>query len=132
MSRLFPKTTEHAEQVALLHWVRLHESRWPELTLLLAIPNGGHRHPAVAGKLKAEGVRSGIPDLYLPSARGGAYGLWIEMKAPGGKLSQRQKITLIQLREQGYSACVCYGWEDAARTLTDYLAWPRTRGLGAA
>ena len=132
MSRLFLKTTEHAEQAALLHWSHLHESRWPELELLFAIPNGGHRHPGVARKLQAEGVRAGIPDLYLPVARGGAYGLWIEMKVSGGKLSRRQEITLVKLRDQGYTACVCYGWEDAVRTLTDYLTRPRTRVLGTA
>ena len=54
--------SEHDEQVLIFKWARLSEGRWPELALLFAIPNGGHRHKAVAAKLKAEGVRAGVPD----------------------------------------------------------------------
>lgn len=35
---------------------------------------------AVAAKLKALGVKAGIPDLVLPMARGGIFGLHIEFK----------------------------------------------------
>lgn len=56
------KRTEHAEAVALMRVVRLHEVRWPELRLLYAVPNGGDRHPIVAAKMRAEGVRAGVPD----------------------------------------------------------------------
>jgi len=54
-----------------------------------AIPNQSNRHIANAAKIKAEGGRSGIADLcfMLPSGKTA----WLEMKKPGGSLSQTQK-----------------------------------------
>ena len=54
---------EHVEQAALFRWAEFARARLPELTLLHAIPNGGHRHKATAARLKAEGVKRGVPDL---------------------------------------------------------------------
>lgn len=39
---------EHNEQAALFHWSVYVENQIPELKLLFAIPNGGHRYKAVA------------------------------------------------------------------------------------
>lgn len=47
---------------------------------MTAIPNGGQRHKAVAGKLKAEGVKPGYPDILIDLPRGPFHGLRIEMK----------------------------------------------------
>lgn len=112
---------EHAEQVAVIQWAELSCGRHPDLGLLYAIPNGGHRHRGVAGKLRAEGVRSGVPDLCLPVARGGAHGLYIEMKAPGGRVRPEQKWWRERLREQGYCSVVCVGAEQAVCALRSYL-----------
>ena len=35
---------------------------------------------ATGGRLRAEGLKSGVPDLCLPSAHGEYHGLYIEMK----------------------------------------------------
>ena len=37
---------------------------------MFRIPNGGSRHPAEAARLKAQGVKAGVPDLCIPVARG--------------------------------------------------------------
>jgi hypothetical protein len=60
----------------------------PELEIR-AIPNGGLRKRSVAMALKAEGVKSGTPDLVvcLPEGKVG----WLEMKTDIGVLSQEQK-----------------------------------------
>jgi len=50
---------------------------------------GGWFSPT-AQKLKKEGVKRGIPDIFLPCARGGSHGLFIEMKARDGKVSEEQ------------------------------------------
>lgn len=112
---------EHAEQAAVVEWVQWNLPRHRELELLFAIPNGGHRHPAVAGKLRAEGVKSGVPDLCLPVARCGAHGLYIEMKAPGGRERPEQKWWRERLRQQGYHSEVCVGADAAITTLKSYL-----------
>jgi hypothetical protein len=115
------KPSEHAEQVALMKICKEHEVKYPELKLLHAIPNGGQRHVAVAAKLKAEGVKAGVPDLFLPAPRGNAHGLYIEMKKPGGSVTQAQRRMMAALAAQGYACLVCYGWENAWREIEAYL-----------
>lgn len=113
---------EHVEQSLLIQWAEMAKHRVPELGLLYAIPNGGHRHPAVAGKLKAEGVKSGVPDLCLPVARGGYHALYLEMKAgPAARVSPNQTYWHAKLREQGCAVRVCYGWDQAREAIEQYL-----------
>ena len=113
--------SEHDEQVCLIRMAALHEGKHPELALLHAIPNGGARHPAVAAKLKAEGVKRGIPDLCLPVPRGDALGLYIELKAKGGRVTDAQRKMMLALRRQGYACVVAYGWEAAWKEIMGYL-----------
>ena len=115
-------TTEHDEQVALIDWWNAVAA--PEYReLLMAIPNGGERNALVGKRLKAEGVRRGVPDLFLAIPAEGCHGLWIEMKkAGGGMTSKDQKAMLALLRGQGYKAVVCHGWTAAMLEICTYLA----------
>lgn len=88
---------------------------------MFAIPNGGHRHKAVARKMKAEGVKAGVPDIFLPVSRGGYGGLFVEMKYGRNKPSQKQLRWIDALAEQNFLAIVCYGFEDAKEQIIDYL-----------
>lgn len=120
MRALIP--SEHDEQVAVFSWAAHAQARYVELAMLYAIPNGGHRHKAVAGKLKAEGVKSGVPDICLPVARGGYHGLYIEIKrVKGGKTSSEQKWWHNMLQRAGYHVVVCKGADDAINCLVEYL-----------
>lgn len=92
------------------------------MALLYHIPNGGSRGKAEAGRFKAEGVKSGVPDICLPVARGEYHGLYIELKRrQGGRLSVNQRIWIDELIKQRYRAVVCYGWEQAANEIVSYL-----------
>lgn len=114
--------TEHSEQVALMQWVRMAIAKHPELGLLYAIPNAAKRSPRLAAHMKAEGLRSGVPDLCLPVARGGYHGLYIELKRrKGGSVSVEQKTWIDLLNQQKYKAVVCHGWEMAQVVLRAYL-----------
>ena len=113
---------EHAEQVALFRWADIAQVRYPELALLYAIPNGGHRHIQVARKLKAEGVKRGVPDICLPAPRGDWCGLYIEMKTARGTVSKVQRGWLKALQGQGHRVAVCRGWEPARLFIVEYLA----------
>lgn len=118
--------SEHDEQKALFDWAELVTGRFPELERMFAIPNGGDRHPVVAAKLKAEGVKPDIPDILLPVARGGYHGLFIELKkpkdsTPAGRATKGQIECLADLGDQGYFAALCVGWDAARKTIVDYL-----------
>lgn len=127
--------SEDGHQVVLFQWAALAKCKYPELAWLYAVPNGGLRSKAVAGKLKAQGVKSGVPDIQLDVARQGFHGLRIELKVPEvkavpgitkrkapGRTSVEQDAWLEQLRSQGYRAEVAYGWSDAMEILVDYLS----------
>lgn len=113
--------TEHEEQSALFEWASLNEAQYPELRLMYAIPNGGLRNIVVARKLKAEGVKSGVPDICLPIARLGYHGLYIEMKALHGPVQTAQRQWKNDLADEGYMVCICWGWDAARRVLLTYL-----------
>lgn len=117
--------TEHEEQKTLITWAETKFSRHPELLLLHAIPNGGHRSKATAGKLKAEGVKPGVPDLHLPVPRGPHRSLYLEIKRQkGGKLSEEQRWWRDALLAQGNHVQRVDGFEQARTHLLAYLALP--------
>lgn len=101
--------SEDHEQMLLVQWFR----RTYAGVRIFAIPNGGHRHPAVAAKLKATGTSSGVPDLFIPALR-----LWVEMKKhKGGSLSPEQKDWIAYLEGCGYRCIVGKGAEDAKKQI---------------
>lgn len=113
---------EHVEQTCLFRWAAYNRAALPELQLLYAVPNGGYRNKATAARMKAQGVKAGVPDMFLPVPRGTYHGLYIELKRrKGGTVSAEQREWLTNLRAQGYAAYVCHGWEEAAHTIMDYM-----------
>lgn len=116
-----PVVKEADEQTAVIEWSKMIVGRYPDIRLLFHIPNGGSRHPAEAAHLKAQGVKPGVPDLFLPVARGGYHGLFVEMKAREGKVSSFQRGWLNDLKEQGYAVAVCHGAKAAIETIQRYL-----------
>lgn len=121
--------TEHAHQAAFFQWIAITGSKAMGYTrLIFAVPNGGDRKASVAASLKAEGVKSGVPDVCWPIPRRTAWadyhGLWIELKRPGlegtknGSRSDAQVEWHKELRAQGYAVVVAYGWQSMA-----WAAW---------
>lgn len=116
---------EHVEAVRLMQVVRMHEHRHPELARLFHVPNGGGRSKATAGKLKAEGVRRGVPDYLWPMrSAAGDVGLAIELKAQGGRLEPEQREWIAHLSGQGWRCVVAYGWEEAWAAICAYGGIP--------
>ena len=114
---------EHDEQAALCRsWALYARGRGIPENLLFAIPNGGRRDAVTGARLKAEGVRAGIPDLFLAVPRGQWAGLFIEMKRRrGGRVSSEQEAMLACLAESGYGVSVCKGWDEARAALEAYM-----------
>lgn len=114
--------SEHEEQVMLFHWAQLQSAKYPPLALMFAIPNGGKRNVKTAVDLRAEGVKSGVCDIFLPCACGEHHGMFIEMKRiKGGALSAAQRDFISQIEKQGYKAVVCKGFEAAREEIVKYL-----------
>lgn len=121
-SRAKPVDREGLEQAALIKELEL---RFPDVAALIYhVPNGGHRHKLVAIKLKGQGVKAGVPDLVLPMARGGYFGLYLEFKATApndAAVSATQHAWIRRLSDQGYLAIVCRGHSDAMEQIRAYL-----------
>lgn len=166
--QLAKSNTEHAHQRAFFAWLALaayngfegakvlsdggtfqrahRASPLPELHLMHAIPNGGARDKITAGRLKAEGVKAGVLDTFLPVPKMYTYpvgdwldgpgtqdtaeawymGLYIEFKEPkrkthkDGGLSQAQIEFGDAVRAQGYCVRVAYTWREAANLVMAY------------
>lgn len=118
------KKLEFQNQTALIEWASHRAKIEPLLRLLYHVPNGGSRHIAEAVNLKRLGVRPGVPDLHLPVARGGYIGLWIEMKAPGGRTSPEQRWWHAALRDEGHRVEECRDWIAARDIILAYLSSP--------
>ncbi|WP_203449104.1 VRR-NUC domain-containing protein [Pectobacterium brasiliense] len=66
-------------------------------------------------------MKKGVPDLFLALPHGGYSGLWIEMKAKGGKLSAQQEVWLKRLEDAGYRAVCCFGFNQASSAISEYI-----------
>jgi hypothetical protein len=124
---------EHAIQVEVFVWANdpAEQLRHPELAMLHAVPNGGHRTPAAAKKMKAEGQKPGVPDLDLPVGRGGYLGLRIEIKRPGGTTSPEQADWMAALAREGHKVALHTTVMGVKAEILAYLAMPRTVGTVA-
>ena len=114
---------EDQEQAFLFQWAKRNEHHIPELALLFAIPHGGHRSKRTAALMKLTGTKRGVPDIFLPVARNGYHGLWIELKRcdKSARPTPEQKEWIERLSAQGYRAVVCHGFESARDTIIEYL-----------
>ena len=113
---------EDTEQIALIQWASWHSFNGGKLSdYLHHSPNGGSRHVAEAVKFKRMGVLAGFPDLFLFIPKGEYHGLFIELKAKGGRVSKAQADMIARLQEAGYLCCVCFGANNAIEEIESYL-----------
>ncbi|MCK9466111.1 MAG: VRR-NUC domain-containing protein [Thiopseudomonas sp.] len=83
---------------------------------------GGKNKFSLISKYKRGGMRNGYPDLFLPVARKGYHGLFIEMKRLKGSItSKEQKDWHEYLNGQGYLCVVCRGAQSAIEIIDDYV-----------
>jgi hypothetical protein len=116
--------SEHAHQCALITWSRLPTTiaQYPGIDLLEASLNGVKLSKAQAGKAKAAGMLTGALDLNLPVARGGYFGLRIEMKYQRNKMTPEQEWHARRLTEEGWLAITCWNWLAARDAIIEYLS----------
>lgn len=121
-----PAPSEHTIQAQCVRWFAL---QYPTLNqLLFAIPNGGHRSKAAAGKAKAEGAKRGVADLFLSIPNVGdkaafwKCGIYIEIKTPRGRQSPEQIQFQRTVENLGYRYAICRSLEEFQTTIQQYLA----------
>lgn len=123
--KLAENGTEDCHQAALFCWAALPETQlqFPEFKhLLFAIPNGGKRNIIVASKLKATGVKAGVPDIFLSIPKGIYRGFYLELKKFGGEPSKEQLQFIEVARNQGYAAHCYEGWIAAREAIVSYMS----------
>ena len=106
---------EWATQVALFKWASYAHTQYPELVLMFHIPNGGKRNLIEATRLKAAGVKAGVPDIFLPVQRKQFGGLFLELKSAKGKSTINQSLWQNSLQNEGYVVAVCHDLDEIGR-----------------
>ena len=117
--------SEEAQQTAFFCWCVMQFDHLPVLRFAFAIPNGGKRDKITAGKLKAQGVKPGVPDVMVPVPVGRWPGLWLELKKVGGTPSAEQREWQAFLVSQGYAHRICVGYIAMREAVKEYFGQQR-------
>lgn len=147
---LCEKGTEHGHQAAFFAWIAkvadygfaAADDMWsygdksyvlrqygtvdavPQLKWVHAVPNGGERTDIQGAMLKAEGVKRGVSDIFVPIPVRGKAGLFIEMKPEKGGVHKPEQIAFVNdMRLMGYSAHFAHGWLEARDILKNYMIY---------
>ena len=115
------KSREAKEQAVVISWCEMQKNKYPELSMIYHCPNGGYRNKIEAANLKRQGVKSGVPDLFLPVPRKNKHGLFIEMKWGNNKCTPNQNKWILKLSKLDYEVKVCYSSMEAIDTIKEYL-----------
>ena len=118
--------TESEIQQAFFRAVRLrgnYDKRWKWIH---AVPNGGKRSIKTAVILKAEGVASGVWDVFVPVPVGDFAGLYIEFKRPKTDRSVKGKLTENQIEfyrdnKEYFAFVICYSAVNAYEIIEQYF-----------
>lgn len=110
--------SEYIEQIQFVNWL---EQTYPGI--LFSSSCGGMRTSiGTAVKMKRAGYKKGCPDIMIFEPRGQYHGLFIEMKREKKSvISPEQKVWINELNKRNYKAVICYGFEDAKKTVEKYF-----------
>lgn len=89
------------------------------------VPNGGYRKPKEAAIMKGLGVVAGVPDV-IAIFKGKVYAL--ELKAEGGRPTEKQLVAVDSIRNAGGFAVIAEGLDRALRCLE---TWGILKGAAA-
>ena len=88
---------------------------------MLHIPNGMKSNGRSVNQLKNQGLKPGVPDYFIAIPIGRYHGLWLELKATGGKASALQNQWLERLTIQNYACVIAWGWDSARQCIEQYI-----------
>jgi hypothetical protein len=108
--------SEHALQNQVLGILAIHGKRcYP-----FAIPNAARRSPAMAARMKAEGLTAGVADLCI-MLPGGKVG-WLELKTATGRQSEMQKTFELVCKELRHPYALVRTLDEAIAVLKSWGA----------
>ena len=111
------KISSVSEPLLELHWFH-------------SIHNQGHGDAIRGANAKAEGIKAGVYDCFLPITCRKYAGLYIEMKKPSvkpKKATSKDGRSDYQIEfgafaeTQGYKTALCYSWDEAANEIKQYM-----------
>lgn len=111
--------TESTEQKQLVRWLKAREKEGK--LLFFSVPNGANVSQNNRARLKAEGMRSGVPDLIVITPDH-CIGLELKRARPARSVvSPEQRFWLDAMRDMGWVTCVAYGAAEAVAFLEELL-----------
>ena len=108
---------EHKLQVAICKWLD-----WTQDFYYYAIPNGGARHRLVAIKLKMEGAKAGVADMFWMVSNKNWNGLFVEVKIDKGSQQPNQKAFEQIALNHGYYYAIVRSIEDCESLIKRFKA----------
>lgn len=108
---------EHKLQVAICKWLD-----WTQEFYFFSIPNGGARHRLVAIKLKMEGAKAGVADMFWMVSNKKWNGLFVEVKIDKGIQQPNQKAFQAIALAHGYYYAIVRSIEDCEELIKRYKA----------
>lgn len=117
--------TERNEQSAFFATLEWLANQEPDVARCYAVPNGQYR----PGEAMEPGLKAGVPDICCPIARGGYFGLYIELKHGDNDVEPAQRQWISALNNAGYLAVTAWEMDGAMNVLQNYLRQPRTVGV---
>lgn len=110
--------SEYDEQKILVKWLRDNKIKCASSGNGFALNTQDNVH--YVAKLRATGLSKGFPDLEVFIGNGKS--LYIEMKRKkGGVVSEEQKKWITWLNDNGYSAKVCHGADEAIEYVRGFI-----------
>ncbi len=125
-------------QMAISKYIKLQYTD----VIFTAEASGIFKSRAQAGISAMQRSGSKLPDMMIDEARGGYFGLRLEIKTldkspylkdgrtiRNDKHVQGQYKTLLRLRKKGYCAVFTIGFDDAKKTIDHYMTLPTTKPI---
>ncbi len=84
----------------------------------MSIPNGGSRNRIEAASIKREGALAGASDLLIVAERAV---LFVEMKKPGGRQQETQKLFQKNVERLGHEYKICHSLSEFQMTVERWL-----------
>jgi len=123
----FSRYQEHWEQCYIFHHVAMNLPFAYEM--MFAVPNAGKRAMVERGMLTSQGLRKGVPDIYMDIPTKIYHGLRIELKKTGATnsaLSEEQIHWITKYTQLGFSAHAAFGYKQAIDLIYSYLGKNQT------